>query len=133
MPASLAQLEQQKRDLLSAFSQLGDLRPGSLSAVARRCGKPNCRCAQPDHPGHGPQQRLTFKRQGKSVTESLPSPAALRKAQQEIAEFRKFQQLSQSFIEVNEQICRLRPIPEPQPAAQEKKRRKPSSARLSRK
>ena len=57
MPASLAQLEQQKRDLLSAFSQLGDLRPGSLSAVARRCGKPNCRCAQPDHPGHGPQQR----------------------------------------------------------------------------
>ena len=129
MPASLAQLEQQKRDLLAVFSQLGDLRPGSISAVPRRCGKPNCRCAQPDHPGHGPQQRLTFKRQGKTVTESLSSPAHLRKAQHEIAEFRKFQQLSQSFIEVNEQICRLRPLE--QTLTPQEKKRPPSSSKKS--
>lgn len=129
MPPSLAQLEQQKRDLLAAFSQLGDLRPGSITAVVRRCGKPNCRCAQPDHPGHGPQQRLTFKRHGKSVTESLSSPAQLRKAQQEIAEYRTFQQLTQSFLEVNEQICRLRPLE--QTLTPQEKKRPPSSSRKS--
>jgi hypothetical protein len=129
MAPSLSDLEQQKRDLLAAFSQLGDLRPGSLSAVSRRCGKPNCRCARPDHPGHGPQQRLTFKRHGKSVTVSLSSPAQVRKAQHEIAEFRKFQQLSQSFLEVNEQICRLRPLE--QTLTPQEKKRPPSSSRKS--
>ena len=129
MPPALAQLEQQKRDLLTAFSQLGDLRPGSISAVVRRCGKPNCHCAQPDHPGHGPQQRLTFKRRGKSVTESLSTPAELRKAQQEIAEYRNFQQLTQSFLEVNEQICRLRPLE--QTLTPREKKRPPSSSSKS--
>jgi hypothetical protein len=53
----------------------------------------------------------------------------LQKAQREVAEFRHFQQLVRELLAVNEQICRLRPVPEQQPTAQEKKRRKPSSAR----
>ena len=42
----------------------------------------------------GPTDRLTYKLEGKTVTEALPSPAALGKAKREVAEFRKFQQLS---------------------------------------
>ena len=59
MPRSLAQLEQEKRDLLRAISELGDLRPGSITGIVRRCGKPTRDCAEPDDPGHGPHLRLT--------------------------------------------------------------------------
>ena len=37
------------------ISQVGDFRRGALNAVWRKCGKPNCACAQPGHRGHGPQ------------------------------------------------------------------------------
>jgi len=44
--------------------------------------------------------------------------------EQEIAEFRNFEKLSQSLIEVNQKICQLRPVEEPATpwTAQEKKR-----------
>ena len=35
------------------------------------------------------------------VSESLPTPAAIRKAEREVAEFRKFQQLSREFVETS--------------------------------
>jgi hypothetical protein len=105
---------------------LGDLRPGSVTGIVRRCGKPTCHCAQPDDPGHGPTLRLTYKVQGKTISEALPTPASVRKAEREIAEFRRFQELSRSFLEVNEKICRLRPVEETL-TPEEKKLRKRSS------
>src|SRR5450759_3814932 len=101
MSSSLAQLEQERRDLSRDFSALGDLRPGSITGIVRRCGKPTCHCAQPDDPGHGPNLRLTYKVQGKTISESLPTPLAVRKAEQEINEFRKFQRISHAFVQVN--------------------------------
>ena len=88
---------------------------------------PTCHCAQADDPGHGPTLPLTYKVQGKTITEALPTPTAVRKAEREVAEFRRFQQLSRAFFAVNEKICRLRPVEEPVPSEQEKKRRMPSS------
>lgn len=130
MQPVLSQLEQQRRDLLAALSSLGDLRPGSITGIVRRCGKPTCHCAQPDDPGHGPNLRLTYKSEGKTISESLPTTAAQRKAEREIAEFRRFQQISKDLVAINEQICRLRPVEETL-TPEEKKRRK-SSARRSR-
>jgi hypothetical protein len=82
MPDSLTALEVDRSKLLQEFLGLGDLRPGSIGAVVRRCGKPTCHCAKPNDPGHDPQFRLTRRVAGKTITESFPSPAALRKAQQ---------------------------------------------------
>jgi len=130
-PTSLTDLEQQRSELVLGFAQLKDLRPGSVTGIVRRCGKPTCHCAQPDDPGHGPTLRLTYKVEGKTVSEALPTPAAVRKAEQEIAEFRKYQELSRTFVEINEKICRLRPVEEAPPSAQEKKRPR-RSARKSR-
>lgn len=127
MQASLSELEQQRSHLMAQLSQLGDLRPGSVTGMVRRCGKPTCHCAQPDDPGHGPTLRLTYKTQGKTISEALPSLASVRKAEREITEFRKFQELSRSFLEVNEKICRLRPVEEQPLSPQEKKRRRPSN------
>jgi hypothetical protein len=112
MPPSLSDLEQQRSLLATQLARLGDLRPGSVTGIVRRCGKPTCHCAQPDDPGHGPTLRLTYKVQGKTISEALPTPASVRKAEREIAEFRKFQDLSRSFLDVNEKICRLRPVEE---------------------
>jgi hypothetical protein len=61
------------------------------------------------------------------VTQSLPSPAAVRKAQNEIDEYRKFLSLTDDLVDVNRKICRLRPVEQAQQTAQGKKRRKPSS------
>ncbi|MCZ2079155.1 MAG: hypothetical protein LC130_37155 [Bryobacterales bacterium] len=127
MAQSLTELEQQRSLLAAQLTQLGDLRPGSVTGVIRRCGKPSCHCAQPDDPGHGPTLRLTYKVQGKTITQALPTPASVRKVEREIAEFRKFQQLSRSFLDVSEKICRLRPVEESGLSGQEKKRRTPSS------
>jgi hypothetical protein len=108
MPERLVDLERRRSQLLQELARLGDFRAGSITALVRRCGKPSCRCSQPDDPGHGPNLRLTYKLNGKTRSESLPNQAAMHKAQQEIAEFRKFQQLTRDFVEVNAKICRLR-------------------------
>ena len=44
------------------------------------------------------------------MTESFSGVAAMRKAQQEVAEYHKFRELSRQFVEVNEQICEQRPV-----------------------
>lgn len=130
MPPSLADLEKQRSQLGMQISRLGDLRPGSVTGIVRRCGKPTCHCAQPDDPGHGPTLRLTYKVQGKTISEALPTPAAVKKAEQEIAEFRKYQELNRAFVEVNEKICRLRPLQEGL-SAQEKKQQTRSGRKSS--
>ena len=110
MSDSLATLEADRSKLLEEFLRLGDLRPGSITATVRRCGKPSCHCAKPNDPGHDPQFRLTRRVAGKTVTETFPNPAAWRKAQQEVAEFHQLQKLNEDLVRINEKICELRPV-----------------------
>ena len=125
MPDSLAGLEQQRSGILTQILQLGDFRSGSITAINGRCGKPNCHCHQPNQPGHGPNFRLTRKIDGKTVIESFSSAAELRKAQREVEAFHRFRQLSQDLLEVNQRICRVRPVADTV-SPEEKKRRKRS-------
>jgi len=126
---SLESLEQQRSNITNQIAALGDLRCGSITSTTGRCGKPNCHCHLPKNPGHGPNLRLTFKINGKTVTESLPDQPATRKAEREIAEFRKLQSLHKELIEVNAQICQLRPSELDVLSPQEKKRPKRSDTR----
>jgi len=127
MPQSLESVAQRRVQITDRIAALGDLRCGSITSTTGRCGKPNCHCHQPNQPVHGPNLRLTYKAQGKTVTESLPNLAAVRKAEREIDEFRKYQVLHKEFVEVNAQICQMRP-PEPDALSeQEKKRSKRSN------
>jgi hypothetical protein len=125
---SLATLEQQRSALLTQILDLGDFRSGSITAISGPCGKPNCHCHQSGQPGHGPNYRLTRKIDGKTVSESFASPAELLKAQREVAAFHRFRELSRELLEVNEKICRARPV-EDALTSQEKKRRKRSSVK----
>ena len=130
MPDSLSTLEQQRSDILTQILDRGDFRSGSITAIKGHCGKPNCHCHQPGQPGHGPNFRLTRKVNGKTVSESFSSAAELRKAQREVAAFHRFRQLSQDLLEINERICRARPIEDTLTA--EEKKRPQRSARKSR-
>jgi hypothetical protein len=129
MPDPLSACLDDRSALLRQFAELGDFQPGSITNAARTCGKPTCHCAQPNDPGHGPHAQLTQKIEGKTVTQNLPSLAAVRKAESEIAEFRRFQTLTGELIGVNRKICGLRPVADTAPQGQEKKRSTRSSAK----
>jgi hypothetical protein len=130
MADSLAELEQQRNAIARKIVDLGDLRAGSISPTSGRCGKRNCRCHRSGQPGHGPNLRLTYKVNGKTLTESLATPAAARKAAREVAEFRAFQRLSREFVATNAKICHLRPVAELAAGEQEKKQRKRLAGKL---
>jgi len=125
MTGSLTQLEAKRTDLFGQLAAVGDFRRGSITTTSGKCGKGNCHCAKRDDPGHGPNFRLTRRVAGKTRTETFDSPAALRKAQLEVAEFHRFQLLCGEIVEVSEKICALRPIEETL-TAEEKKRPKRS-------
>jgi hypothetical protein len=108
MSESLTLLANQRARIVDRIAGLKDFRPGSISATVRKCGKPGCRCARAGDPGHGPNFRLTYKAKGKTFTEVLPDQETLRKAEREIAEFRKFQRLVSDLVNVNATICRIR-------------------------
>jgi hypothetical protein len=125
MADSLTALEARRSGIQQEISGLGDMRSGSITATGGRCGNPGCHCRKEGDPGHGPFYRLTRKIRGKTVTETFATPIALRKAQSEVAEFHRFRELSQSLLDVNEKICRARPVQDTL-TPQGKKRRKRS-------
>lgn len=108
-PDELAELERRRAELYTELGQLGDFRRGSLNEVRRKCGKPNCACAAPEHPGHGPQWNLTRKADGRTRTVHLRPGPELEKARREVAEYERFRDLVGQVMEVNEAICSARP------------------------
>jgi hypothetical protein len=125
----LTDLEAKRRALHAELADIGDFRPGSLSAVMRRCGKPNCACADAAHPGHGPQHILTKKIDGKTVSVHFKPGAALDKVTGEVANYKRFKDIVFEIVEVSEAICDTRPAsplpstsPEPQGPGDAEKR-----------
>jgi Family of unknown function (DUF6788) len=108
-PDELAGLERRRAELYAELGRVGDFRRGSLNEVRRKCGKPNCACAAPGHPGHGPQWNLTRTVGGRTRAVHLRPGADLEKARREVAEYERFKDLVGQVTEVNEEICAARP------------------------
>jgi Family of unknown function (DUF6788) len=104
---SLVQLEAQRDRLKLDFAALNDFRPGSLVARYRKCGKPNCHCAQPNAKGHGPSFSLTHSVERKTLTKIIPS-AFVEQTRAQLTEHQRFRQLARDLVTVNEQICNAR-------------------------
>jgi hypothetical protein len=105
MTISLQTLRDRRDQLTASLARVDDLRPGFLTARFRKCGKPNCHCAQKDSPGHGPSYSLTHRAGGKTVTQVIPQGPAVERAKAQIAEYRRFRNLVRELIVVSEQIC----------------------------
>jgi hypothetical protein len=125
-PLDPAELEEQRRRLHAELAGVGDFRPGTLSAVMRRCGKGTCACADPSHPGHGPQHILTKKLNGKTVSVHLKAGPELDKVTGEVANYKRFKQIVGDIVELSETICEARPAspladPNPEPSPDSEK------------
>src|ERR1700681_3426192 len=105
---SLADLQAQRDRLYEELAATGDFRRGSISENYRRCGKPNCVCAQPDHPGHGPRYLWTRTVAGRGTKGRQLSAAELDKVRGELANYERFADLSEQIVQVNEAICEAR-------------------------
>lgn len=92
------------------LGEVGDMRRGSLNEVRRKCGKPNCACAAPGHPGHGPQYNFTRSVAGKTLNVHLKPGAELDKIEREVANYKQFVARVDQIVEVNEAICEARPV-----------------------
>lgn len=112
MGKRLEQLEGKRKALFRKLEEVGDLRRGIISVNYRKCGKSNCVCAKEGHPGHGPQYLWNTTIKGKSYAKSLKIGQELSKYMEEIANYKKFSELYDELVVVNEQICDLRPVPE---------------------
>ena len=106
----LDELERRRAQLYEELAGTGDFRPGSVSQTWRRCGKPDCACAQPGHPGHGPRYLWTRSAGGRTRSRQLAA-AELDKARREIASYKQFVAVAEQIVEVNEAICEARPVP----------------------
>ncbi len=109
MPEDIQQLETEREQLCRQLSEIGDFRRGSINANYRRCGKPSCACAQPGNPGHGPQYLLTVKVEGKSYAKNLHPGQELEAVKSQVDNYHHFRELSDQLVQVNEQICDIRP------------------------
>jgi hypothetical protein len=112
MAESLTELETRRRQLFQEMEALGDFRPGMISTNYRKCGKQNCACAQPGHAGHGPQYLWNTTQNNRSRSQVIRLGPELEKVEKEIANYRRFGELCSELVAVNEQLCRLRSVPE---------------------
>ena len=108
MTTSLEALQEKRDQLTESLAQLDDLRPGFLTARFRKCGKPNCHCAEKESPGHGPSYSLTHRVGGKTITQVIPQGPAIERTKAQLAEYRRFRQLVRELIEVSEKICSVK-------------------------
>jgi len=107
---SLPELEAERDRLYAQLSTVGDFRRGSVSENYRKCGKPNCACAAPGHPGHGPRFLWTRSEGRRKRIGRQLAAAEVEKVRREIARHAEFTAAVGQIAEVNEKICEARPV-----------------------
>ena len=107
----IKRLESKRKTLYKKLEEIGDFRRGTISVNYRKCGKKNCICAKQEHPGHGPQYLWNTTLKGKSYAKNLILGPELKKYMDETENYRTFLKLCDEIVQVNENICNLRPVP----------------------
>jgi hypothetical protein len=133
MPETLESLEAKRTRLYQELAALGDFRRGTISANFRRCGKPNCACAQPGHRGHGPQYLWNATIAGESRARNLRLGPELEKVAREVDTYRTFVRLCTELVAVNERLCDRRPAPPVQDTSSLEQLKKKLRRRFTRK
>ena len=107
---ALSELEAERERLYAQLSKVGDFRRGSVSENWRKCGKPNCACAAPGHPGHGPRFLWTRSASRRGTVGRQLAAAEVEKVRAEVARHAQFTAIAERIAEVNEKICEARPV-----------------------
>ena len=130
---SLPELEAERARLFAQLGAVGDFRRGSVTENWRKCGKPNCACVAPDHPGHGPRFLWTRSAGRRKTVGRQLAAAEVEKVRREVARHGEFAAISEQIAEVSEKICEVRPVTSadarPVPEGEKKGSAKPSRGR----
>lgn len=134
---SLPELEAERDRLYARLSMVGDFRRGSVSENYRKCGKPNCACAEADHPGHGPRFLWTRSAGSRGTVGRQLAAAEVEKVRRELARHVEFTAAVEQIVEVSERICEARPaagtqappVPESEKGGSSPRSRKPGPPR----
>jgi hypothetical protein len=105
---SIQKIEKKIQTLKARLMDLGPMRPGSLSPQYNVCGKPGCRCKDPQAPRrHGPYFQLNYVYQGKKTSQFIRREN-LKQVRAELATYKKFRKLTDQWIGLALQAAQLR-------------------------
>ena len=97
---SIQQIEQRIQQIKNQLVALGDMRPGSLSKQFNVCGKPGCRCKDPENPRrHGPYYQLSWVHRGKSTTQFVRRPFVAQ-VKAELITYKAFRRLTEEWVDL---------------------------------
>jgi hypothetical protein len=99
----LRNVKDQKRAILDEIKALKDMRRGSVVEQYYEV-----RCKDGSSRRQGPYFLYSYKDKGKTVSRRLSGPTEAQRYRKEIAEFRRFEELSAKLIETSHRICTLK-------------------------
>jgi hypothetical protein len=94
-------------ELKKQLVQIGYVCTGSIMALYRKCGKPNCGCQESTGMQHGPYHIWTRKEKGKTVTRSLTEIQA-RCCSEYIQNFKKMENIIEQMKRISARIIEQR-------------------------
>ena len=107
---ALQDLDEKILRLKHQLIKLGPLHPGSLSRQYQVCGKPGCKCVDPQNPRpHGPYAKLTCVYHGKFTCRFVRA-GSLKEVTALVAEFKTFRQLTDQWIALAIQRAQMGPL-----------------------
>jgi len=110
MTTHVETLYKKRQAILDQMTSLDSFRRGAVSAIYRKCGKPQCWCSKAGERGHGPQYIWSATIKWKSVAKNLQLGPEVEKYLHETESHKKFLELCEELVEVNEQLCEARPV-----------------------
>src|SRR4051794_26721859 len=105
--ASSAVLRKRRRQIVRDMPSIERIVRGSLTETYKRCGRPNCRCA--DGLGHGPKRYLsTIARAGERPRLGYVPNAIYPQVAEFLANFRQLQVMLNEICAINAELLRRR-------------------------
>lgn len=99
-------LMRSRERLIEALPDLRDILRGGLVEGYRRCGRPNCRCAQQGDPGHGPACYLMVSVGiGRTVRVYVPRDKK-DEVERRIDNFRRVRDLLEKISTINRELIK---------------------------
>jgi hypothetical protein len=101
-----SELKRRRRQLLRKLPPLDAVLRGSLIERYKRCGNPNCKCAQ--GPGHGPKYYLSVSYPGRSPQMDYVAQAEHAQVSECLANYTQVRDILEEISEINHELLRRR-------------------------
>jgi hypothetical protein len=99
-------LKRRRRQLLRKLPPMDAILRGSLIERYKRCGNPNCKCAE--GPGHGPKYYLSVSYPGRSPQMDYVRQADYSQVSECLANYTQARDILEEISEINHELLRRR-------------------------